>query len=199
MNCWQCESNIPMVTQGIRSTLLSSLAGELLAGLGSVGSSKLRMNMMTRPSSFFTGTTSISQLKHTPAITKRYGKEKKMGGECSLVWHVMWQLLFGTGINIRRFMQFWIFPLDGDTRQKMIHVSCHRSEFSYWHFHHFKTIHMSVSWSLKNSKSTCHLPSTLFKSHLVIWSNQWRDLHITYFPDKNPDVRCVYWLIFMIL
>lgn len=61
--------NIPRVSQGIRSTLLSSLAGELLVGLGSEGSSKLRMNMMTRPSSFFTGTTSIAQWKHTPAET----------------------------------------------------------------------------------------------------------------------------------
>lgn len=62
------------------TTRLSSLAGELLAGLGSVGSSKLSMIMMTRPSSFFTGTTSISQLKHTPAGTE-WHREQKNGGE----------------------------------------------------------------------------------------------------------------------
>lgn len=63
------KTQLPSVRQGIRSTLLSSLAGELLVGLGSVGSSKLRINMITRPSSFFTGTTSITQSKQTPAET----------------------------------------------------------------------------------------------------------------------------------
>lgn len=55
----------------MRSTLLSSLVGELVGDLLSFGSSKLRINIMTRPSSFLTGTTSITQEKQTPAKRHR--------------------------------------------------------------------------------------------------------------------------------